>query len=242
MTRIARLWSRLALGLTTTVLLTALAAPASALPVLDFMIGPPHPATANISYAGGVAPLVGIDINVVSVTGVDTSSNNGVTRTCFGCVLSFTTGNFSSSNAIQWIFGGVGHAGTILLTGGVDLNGNNVQDGGDIAAGSTLLSGDFSGPVSVTFIGGTFRIAATSNISDEKHVDLLDFYGLPNIPFFGNLNLGFNAPGLPPDAFDSISVGSGDVENMPTPEPGTLLLLGSGLLGLGYLQRRRHRS
>jgi hypothetical protein len=40
----------------------------------------------------------------------------------------------------------------------------------------------------------------------------------------------------------STKVLSGDVTNEPTPEPGTLMLLGSGLSGLAYLAIRRRKA
>src|SRR5438045_658734 len=55
-------------------------------------------------------------------------------------------------------------------------------------------------------------------------------------------NPSLNGPGSPPVTFTSTSVVGGDILNSPTAEPGTIMLLGSGLIGFGYLARRRQRT
>ena len=101
-----------------------------------------------------------------------------------------------------------------------------------------LLAGKF-GSVSVTNFP-LFKIAG-STFFDQKNEDLLDLYGIPStIPSWtGGFNLSFNASGAPPATFTSSQVLSGDVVNDPVPEPATMLLLGSGLLGMGVYARRR---
>ena len=208
--------------------------PVKATPILDFNMDATHPATASISYAGGSAPLVGVDISVdkVELIGV-----LGSARTIFGGDLDFTTGNLTGFNPSTWYFGS---GGSITLVGGVDLNNNTVFDGGDIPLGTTLFSGTFSS-ASVIAFDNNFKIAGAS-FGDVKDPDLLRFYGLPNLPFNGNFNISFNAIGLPPNAFISNPLGSGDIFNSPIPEPATMLLLGSGLIGLAGFARKRFKK
>lgn len=210
-------------------------APAKADAVLDFGINAPTAGT--ISYAGGNNPLVGAGISVDTVVGLSTPLNSGVVVPVVGGVLNFTTGNLTGSTASTWIFG---PGGTITLTGGVDLNGGGIGPG-DIPLGTTLLTGTFFNPIGdaavVTAFAGTFRIAGAS-FSDLKDRSLLAFYGLPFAGYGGDFNISFNAAGAPPGTFTSTQVLSGDVTNS-VPEPATMLLLGSGLLGIGVYARRR---
>src|SRR5207249_3437477 len=70
---------------------------------LDF--GVIAPTSGSISYAGSATPLVGADIQVDNVTGVDgTPANDGVTLLLSNATLNFTTGNFSGSDATTWFF------------------------------------------------------------------------------------------------------------------------------------------
>lgn len=215
----------------------AFSSTAHAFPQLDF--GVIAPTSGSISYAGGANPLVGTNIEVDNVVKLIAVATGVDMRNCISCTLNFTTGNFVSSTATSWTFGG---GGTISIVGGVDLtNDGDANDAGDIPVGTTLLSGSFqavpSGPT-VLSLGGTNRIAGAAFL-DTKHPDLTAFYGMPDGPYSGFFNLSFQASGTPPGGFSSIQVFSGDIINEPVDLPSSLLLLGSGLVGFAYLTARR---
>lgn len=201
-------------------------APVQADPILDFAVGFPTP--GSISYAGGPTPLVGTNIQVDNVIGGDTPSNNGVLLVLSNATLKFTTGNFSGSTANTWDFSG---GGAISLVGGVPAL--------LIPDGTTLFSGSFL-PAMVATLGTTFKIAGAA-FSDLKNPDLVAFYGLPSgISYAGNFNISFNtAASSPPAAFSSTSLLSGDITNTPIPEPASLTLVGSAMIGLASFARRR---
>lgn len=209
--------------------------------LLDF--GMIAPTTGTVSFGGGATPLVGSTIEVDNVTGLGTPANAGVPgqRLCLGCVLNFTTGNFTGVTGSSWNFG---PGGTITVTGGVDLNNNTIQDAGDIPAGTTLLSGSFVGTTMVTAFAGGFRVIGAAFV-DVKDATLAAFYGLtggPSVPWQGGFNLSFTSNALPPNAFSSSSLLSGDIVNQQVDLPSSLLLLGSGLVGFAYLSARTRRS
>ncbi len=189
-----------------------------AVAILDFNMDAIHPLTASVSYAGGATPLVGKDISVDSVTGIGTPLNSGVTLPFEG-ILNFTTGNFTGSDASHWNFGGGGSI--------------------EVKAGLTTVLAGFFESAQVLQVGGDFKIVGAS-FFDRKLEELLLFYGLPiDVIYTGNMNLSFLASGLPPGAFTSTAVLSGDLINGKIPEPISLILLGSGLAGAGLYRRLR---
>lgn len=218
---------------------------AMALPSLVFDVGMTN--TGTISFAGDPDPLVGVNIPVVTVQGLDTASNSDVSVNCIECVLSFTTGGFTGYFTFPvpvWTFGGVG---SITLIGGVDLDEDNIIGAGDIPLNTTLLIGTFAGTQTVFDQGNQLKLAGASFI-DTKNSLLTAFYGLPggSALYDGSFGLVFKAPQNSNYSFESNVILSGSINNTPyngtpapVPEPATLLLLGSGLVGLVFFRRRK---
>jgi|ERR1700682_10416 len=225
--------------------------------------------TGSVSFAGATtadaaaASLIGTNIQVQSLTFVPTSGP-AVTYAVTGGLLNFTSGNFSGSldasspGGAVWFFDGSDtNPSAITLTGSMTI-------GTTVITNATLLSGYFPDltnpdPISVRPNAlGAFTVAAGS-FFDQKNSAMVAALNMPGGTYLGNMAISFDSSNTNPwlgtpanclvetngerdcgAAFHSTLIKGGTIQNTPpVPEPGTMLLLGTGLLSLGGLLRRK---
>jgi hypothetical protein len=119
-------------------------------------------------------------------------------------------------------------AGTLSIMGGV-------ADAG-IANGSLLLSGTIS---SFSITPNLAGISFTATGPDTKSREILRFFGLPLNTAFAYFGFSTDAITATPGTFNAVST---DITNVAVPEPGSVLLLGSGLAGIGVWSMKRRES
>ena len=208
--------------------------------------------------------LVGTNIAIPTLARLSGSPWSGIS--CVNCLLSFVTGainSYTSSGpgpfptSSTYQFGG---GGTATITGGVDFNSNGIFDPGDIAVGSSLLTGFFLGNAS-TITGSNpaidYRVTAGVVLNSQNTQLNQRLFGgqIPGPVWTGVLNIGFKPFGTPPPgpstgAFSSPTFTSSQIVNgsllnsAPVPEPGSVLLFSSitGFLGIGLVLRRRRMN
>jgi hypothetical protein len=195
-----------------------LAVLALALPMAAF-------ANNSIDFTNSGGALIGSNAGM-SVTGSELIAVNGLNG--LGLVtgnlgsLSFSTGALTAGNLqMGATFAG---GGSFVIEG----NGSNGIPNG------TIFSGSFSGPVTwalITLANGTHNYTLTGSLTgtwfNGTTVDGV------TVQLVINTGKGF---------FNgSTTLSSGDT-NMTVPEPGTLTLLGTGLLGLAGAMRRKFKA
>ncbi len=141
--------------------------------------------------------------------------------------------NITSGPAI----GGDGSVATPYTWG---AGGSVVFFPGGCTAGADCIDGVFTSAQFGTngFGGMTF---VGNFISGTVDPQLLSFLGLPLSPtgYIGLIHFDVNPVPASFAAGGSGFVGSGDLHLVPVPEPGTLALFGSGLIGIAGLLRRK---
>ena len=208
---------------------------------IDFNISAPSTGeiyTSDIS--NGDMSLVGSNIEVDTLVGLGTALHSEETSLCLTCVLNFETGNTYSYNesAMQWSFSG---GGSISIEGGVDFLDSAFYD---IPEGSLLLDGTFNEATVISFDGALQFTILGATFEDEKHPDILAYYGFdPYTPFEGGLNISFTLAGDISEwgEFSSASILSGDVVNHAVPLPAAVWFFVTGLFGLGLFSRKTQK-
>jgi hypothetical protein len=204
---------------------------AQAAATISFQMGPNG---GTISWAGGSSPLIGIDIPIGIAIGQGTPLNNGSSLTVNG-LLNFMTGNYQFTDVNGLLnFGG---GGSMSITGDIATLG---------ITNASLLSGSFQG-VNVNTIAGILGLA-TAFGSDTKNPALISYFfgGNPLLGWsFNGTIFGIGTVGTDPNGnvtglgLTPLSV---SIMNTTVPEPGSVFLLGTAMVGISVLMRRRRRK
>lgn len=203
--------------------LAVLVVPAAMADGVDFGIN-----NVSWSWAGGATPLVASD-GIGQVFASGTVGANSGTALVGGA--NFSTGNFVSYNAgTQTFTFGPAAAGTFTIAGcsGPCFTGSIVS----LSLVQSQTPGIYSFNAKVVIGDVTAGLFAALGIPAPAQLD--NWIGSMNGTLHGTLV----APGLTAGG-GSGTISSLDLGLAPIPEPGTLVMFGSGLIGLGGVLRRK---
>jgi hypothetical protein len=175
--------------------------------------------SSGLSLSGSTVVVV----NGLNGFGIDTGANLGT--------VTFTTGALMSGS-LQGQLGPGGTPDPTMFAGGGSFQ--ITWNGGEGVPAGTIFNGQFTGPVSWTEVklaNGSVNYTLTGAIQGTWYNGETVNGAVVELTI--NMKSPFNG---------TTTISSGDINITPVPEPGTLGLLGTGLVGLAGVLKRKFKA
>lgn len=200
---------------------------------IDFS-APPGMTGGTLSYNGsptGVMNGIRVPVTQVGLAGGPSDAVSGLSCGGASCGwLSFSTGSLISKTSSSFTFNG---GGMVQVMGTVP---------GQSGASTQLIGATFVGPVSVTQISGsTWELTGQISVTSASS-SIMSLFPNLQLPASGNLSTLVIVFHMRPNGTFSGTSESTNVFVSTAPESSSLILLGSGLLGVGSFLRRKKKA